>query len=170
MYPTIDLVFTKEEMEKLSGQKLNDFFLEPKHDSSGKLIGLTVKLYPTLPLMYMDIVREVNPSGVSFNQENENLEEIFNGERKYPSEHTIKFGPPTNEEPTSEVEPTSLSKDTFRENLLLNALNDLLSGDLGCPMCDNGKLRNPDKEHWDNCKWENARKIFDHFKNNDNQA
>jgi len=20
-----------------------------------------------------------------------------------------------------------------------------------CPMCDNGKLRNPDKEHWDTC-------------------
>lgn len=51
---------------------------------------------------------------------------------------------------------------------LLEALNSLLNPDLerysqttGCPMCDNGVLRNPQKEHWDNCNWNNARIIYE---------
>lgn len=48
--------------------------------------------------------------------------------------------------------------------LLLNALEDLLSGDSGCPMCDYGVLRNPNKDHWDTCKWSNALKIYKLFK------
>ena len=47
---------------------------------------------------------------------------------------------------------------------LLNALGDLLSGDSGCPMCDSGKLRNPEKEHWDDCKWHNALKVYESYK------
>lgn len=26
----------------------------------------------------------------------------------------------------------------------------------GCPMCDSGKLRDPDKEHWDRCGFAKA--------------
>lgn len=45
---------------------------------------------------------------------------------------------------------------------LLNALDWLLNHNEGhgCPMCDNGELRNPEKEHWDNCIWNNASKIY----------
>lgn len=51
---------------------------------------------------------------------------------------------------------------------VLEALNSLLNPDTekysqasGCPMCDNGVLRNKDKEHWDNCNWNNARLIYE---------
>jgi|ERR1035437_467670 hypothetical protein len=55
---------------------------------------------------------------------------------------------------------------------VLEALNSLLNTDLekysqttGCPMCDNGVLRNPEKEHWENCNWNNARIIYERILN-----
>lgn len=48
---------------------------------------------------------------------------------------------------------------------LLTALGGLLNNNdsWGCPMCDCGVLRNPEKEHWDNCVWNNARKVYDKY-------
>lgn len=43
---------------------------------------------------------------------------------------------------------------------LLSAVRMLLEDGSGCPMCDSGKLRNLDKEHWDDCNWNNARNIY----------
>lgn len=34
---------------------------------------------------------------------------------------------------------------------LYEALKAIEADPHGCPMCDSGKLRNPDKEHWDRC-------------------
>lgn len=47
---------------------------------------------------------------------------------------------------------------------LLNALGSLLGEDSECPMCDRGKLRNPKKEHWDDCGWGNAQKVYEEYK------
>lgn len=33
----------------------------------------------------------------------------------------------------------------------------------GCPMCDYGKLRNPEKEHWSDCAWYNAQNLLKHY-------
>lgn len=35
----------------------------------------------------------------------------------------------------------------------------------GCPMCDNGKLRNPNKQHWDDCEWNNAQLLYNRLAN-----
>lgn len=47
-----------------------------------------------------------------------------------------------------------------QENKLLEELTKALKGIVdnpyGCPMCDNGKLRNPEKEHWDDCPYKLA--------------
>ncbi len=48
---------------------------------------------------------------------------------------------------------------------LLEALDGLLNYDnWGCPMCRNGKLISPEKEHFDNCVWNNARLIYEKYK------
>ncbi len=54
---------------------------------------------------------------------------------------------------------------------LLAVLNSLLNPDLnkysqkdGCPMCDYGVLRDKNKQHWDNCNWNNARSIYEQIK------
>lgn len=53
-------------------------------------------------------------------------------------------------------------------NLLLDHLDKVVNGKGcqtdGCPMCDYGKLRNPEKEHWDDCAWNNAKKLLEQFK------
>jgi hypothetical protein len=52
-----------------------------------------------------------------------------------------------------------LENQLIERDRLLNALDGLLNKNegSGCPMCDNGKLRNAGKEHWDDCVWNNAR-------------
>jgi len=44
--------------------------------------------------------------------------------------------------------------------LLSNALQGLLDEPYGCPMCDSGRLRNPAKEHWDDCPYAIARALL----------
>ncbi len=53
-----------------------------------------------------------------------------------------------------------------RNEELLKALNLLLNSEYssGCPMCDSGILRNPEKKHWDDCNWDIARKIHEKYK------
>lgn len=48
-------------------------------------------------------------------------------------------------------------------NRLLKALDGLLNHNegSGCPMCDNGRLRDETKAHWGDCVWNNARKVFE---------
>ena len=36
-------------------------------------------------------------------------------------------------------------------NNLINALKGILTEPHGCPMCDSGKLRDPNKKHWPDC-------------------
>lgn len=36
----------------------------------------------------------------------------------------------------------------------------ILKEPYGCPMCDSGKLRNPEKEHWDACGFAAARRVL----------
>ena len=40
-----------------------------------------------------------------------------------------------------------------RRRALADALQGLLDEPYGCPMCDSGRLRNPAKEHWDDCPY-----------------
>jgi len=35
--------------------------------------------------------------------------------------------------------------------LAMKALRQIKADPSGCPMCDSGKLRDPDKAHWDTC-------------------
>jgi len=43
---------------------------------------------------------------------------------------------------------------SYNENIFKRALEGILRNPHGCPMCDcGGKLRNPEKEHWDNCPY-----------------
>lgn len=46
---------------------------------------------------------------------------------------------------------------------LLKALDGLINSNygIGCPMCDNGKLRNNEKQHWDDCNWNNASRVYE---------
>ena len=39
---------------------------------------------------------------------------------------------------------------------LLDALRLIMLEPHGCPMCDSGKLRNPDSQHWDACGFARA--------------
>jgi len=39
---------------------------------------------------------------------------------------------------------------------LLEALKLILAEPHGCPMCDSGTLRNPDKQHWESCGFARA--------------
>lgn len=41
--------------------------------------------------------------------------------------------------------------------LTRNAIKGILANPQGCPMCDAGVLRNPDKKHWPDCPYEIAR-------------
>lgn len=41
--------------------------------------------------------------------------------------------------------------------LTRNAIKKILANPQGCPMCDAGVLRNPDKKHWPDCPYEIAR-------------
>jgi hypothetical protein len=44
---------------------------------------------------------------------------------------------------------------------MAEALDKVVNSDnYDCPMCDSGKLRNPSKEHWDDCAWNNARTLL----------
>jgi hypothetical protein len=51
----------------------------------------------------------------------------------------------------------------IERDVLINALDGLLNKNegCGCPMCDNGKLRDPNKDHWDDCVWNNAVKTIE---------
>lgn len=49
---------------------------------------------------------------------------------------------------------------------LFAAVKALLAAD-GCPMCDFGKLRNPLKEHWDNCPFVAAQAALGKVEGND---
>jgi hypothetical protein len=40
------------------------------------------------------------------------------------------------------------------------AVRGIFANPQGCPMCDAGVLRNPDKGHWDDCPYEIARKTI----------
>lgn len=46
------------------------------------------------------------------------------------------------------------------ENKLRKAIEGLLNEPYGCPMCDSGKLRSPDKSHWDDCPFKIATDIL----------
>lgn len=46
---------------------------------------------------------------------------------------------------------------------LTDVLNQLFNRDAGCPQCDYGVLRKEDDEHWDNCIWNNARKVYEKY-------
>ena len=48
---------------------------------------------------------------------------------------------------------------------IIDVLGKLLSGDSGCPMCDNGVLRDNTKQHWDDCVWNNARLLYNKYLN-----
>jgi len=43
---------------------------------------------------------------------------------------------------------------------LEGALALILFDPYGCPMCDSGKLRNPDKEHWPECGFAMAKSLL----------
>ena len=51
-----------------------------------------------------------------------------------------------------------------QNDAIMSALYNILSNDGGCPMCDNGQLRNVEKEHFDNCFWNNARLVYEKYK------
>jgi hypothetical protein len=69
------------------------------------------------------------------------------------------------------TEPQTIDRNrTNRRNMeptyeeLVEAIRLLLlspSNGCGCPMCDFGKLRNPEKEHWHDCEWNNAKKLLE---------
>lgn len=43
---------------------------------------------------------------------------------------------------------------------LIEVIKRLLAEPYGCPMCDSGKLRNPEKQHWDDCPYLLAEKAI----------
>lgn len=43
---------------------------------------------------------------------------------------------------------------------LASALRGLLAAPYGCPMCDAGRLRNPEKTHWPECPYAIARAVL----------
>ena len=42
-------------------------------------------------------------------------------------------------------------EETQLNDLAIKALRQIKTNPDGCPMCDSGKLRDPDKAHWDTC-------------------
>ena len=48
---------------------------------------------------------------------------------------------------------------------LVEALENILTNPSdSCPMCDSGKLRNPNKGHWSDCKFEIAKQALNNYK------
>lgn len=43
----------------------------------------------------------------------------------------------------------------------VEALKLILAEPYGCPMCDSGKLRDPQKEHWPECGYPRARAVVE---------
>lgn len=43
------------------------------------------------------------------------------------------------------------NKGLAQHQLAMHALREIKANPSGCPMCDSGKLRDPNKTHWDTC-------------------
>lgn len=54
----------------------------------------------------------------------------------------------------------TLRQERATSHALASALRGLLADPYGCPMCDSGRLRNPEKAHWPECPYAIARAVL----------
>jgi len=69
------------------------------------------------------------------------------------------------EKKTIESIESVLTAEADKAAALVEALENILTNPSdSCPMCDSGKLRNPNKGHWRDCKFEIAKQALNNYK------
>lgn len=67
-------------------------------------------------------------------------------------------------------EQDQLAKATHERDELKKVLSGILKDPTGCPMCDSGILRDPEKQHWPECLFYQAENLLNNETNNSNRV